>query len=146
MLPPLPVRIPDTFGKQAVEVGQRAVAIDEKPKAFTIGLARPLTGPRFAAVDRSDRTRHSPAPARRNADSVPRRSRPCRYRQLAHRNRDRFSSSASPWRLKGRPRLSRRGAYLSPEVDHRGLPFGKVIVDVGDHVMARLLFVGLQNR
>jgi hypothetical protein len=33
--------VPAAFGEQAVQIGQRAVAVDEESKALTVGLARP---------------------------------------------------------------------------------------------------------
>jgi len=49
VLPPLLLRVPAAFGEQAVQVRQRAVAVDEESKVFTVGLARPLARPRLAA-------------------------------------------------------------------------------------------------
>jgi hypothetical protein len=49
MLPPLPLRIPAALSEQAVDIGQRAVAIDEEPETFAVRLTGPLAVPRLAA-------------------------------------------------------------------------------------------------
>jgi hypothetical protein len=48
VLPPLLLRVPAAFGEQAVDIGQRAVAADEEPKAFGVILAGPASVPRLA--------------------------------------------------------------------------------------------------
>src|SRR5262249_3233089 len=49
VLPSLLIGVPAAFRKQAVDIGQRAVAADEEPKAFGVRLARPAPVPRLAA-------------------------------------------------------------------------------------------------
>jgi hypothetical protein len=49
LLPPLLVGIPDALAKQAVQVGEGAIAPDEKPEPFGVRLARPLAIPYFTA-------------------------------------------------------------------------------------------------
>ena len=49
LLPPLAIGIPNAFRKQAIDVGQRAVATDKEAEALAICLARPFAGPRLAA-------------------------------------------------------------------------------------------------
>jgi hypothetical protein len=49
VLPSLLIGVPAAFRKQAVDIGQRAVAADEEPEAFAIRLAWPAPVPRFAA-------------------------------------------------------------------------------------------------
>jgi hypothetical protein len=62
--PPLPVLIPDTLGEQVVDIGQRAVSVDEEPEALAIGLSRPLAVPRLAArVVRIEPDAAKPLPA-----------------------------------------------------------------------------------
>jgi hypothetical protein len=48
-LPPLPLGVPDTIGKQASDIGQRTVAVDEEPETRAVRLTRPLAVPWFAA-------------------------------------------------------------------------------------------------
>jgi hypothetical protein len=48
-LPLLPLGVPDAFRKQAVDIGQQAVAVDEEPESLAVRLARPPARPRFAA-------------------------------------------------------------------------------------------------
>jgi hypothetical protein len=42
------IGIPAAFRKQAVDIGQRAVATNEEPQPFGVRLARPAPVPRFA--------------------------------------------------------------------------------------------------
>jgi hypothetical protein len=49
LLAALPLRVPDALRKQAIEVGEVTVTIDEEPEAFAVRLPGPLAGPRFAA-------------------------------------------------------------------------------------------------
>src|SRR5262245_58118492 len=49
LLPTLPVRIPHALGKQAIDVGQGAVAAYKEAEAFAVCLARPFPRPRLAA-------------------------------------------------------------------------------------------------
>lgn len=48
-LPPLLVGVPDALAKQAIEVGETAIAPNEKPEPFGVRLARPLAIPYFTA-------------------------------------------------------------------------------------------------
>jgi hypothetical protein len=44
-LPPLRVGNPHTVSEQAIQVGERLVAVDEKPETFAVSLARPPSIP-----------------------------------------------------------------------------------------------------
>jgi hypothetical protein len=48
VLPSLLIGVPAAFRKQAVDIGQRAVATNEEPQPFGVSLARPAPVPRFA--------------------------------------------------------------------------------------------------
>jgi hypothetical protein len=48
-LPPLRVRIPDTFAEQPIQIWKVRIAVDEEVKAFAIFFARPLAGPQSPA-------------------------------------------------------------------------------------------------
>ena len=48
-LPPLPLGVPDAFRKQAIDIGQRAVAVDEKPKPLAVRLSGPAAIPPLTA-------------------------------------------------------------------------------------------------
>ena len=45
VFPALAFRVPATFGKQPIDIWERAVAADEEPEAFAIRLARPAPVP-----------------------------------------------------------------------------------------------------
>jgi len=45
----LPLGVPDTIGKQAIDIGQRAVAVDEEPEAFAVRFSGPFAVPRLPA-------------------------------------------------------------------------------------------------
>ena len=47
--PTLPFGVPNTLGKEAIEVWERAVAADEEPEAFGVLLAGPASVPRLTA-------------------------------------------------------------------------------------------------
>ena len=49
LFPQLPLRVPDALGEKAINIRQRAVAVDEETEAFAVGLARPFPRPLFAA-------------------------------------------------------------------------------------------------
>ena len=49
VLPPLLIGVPAAFRKQAVDIGQRAIATNEEPQPFGVLLTRPEPVPRLTA-------------------------------------------------------------------------------------------------
>jgi hypothetical protein len=49
VIPSLLIGVPAAFRKQAVDIGQRAVATNEEPQPFGVRLARPAPVPRLTA-------------------------------------------------------------------------------------------------
>jgi hypothetical protein len=94
VLPSLLIGVPAAFRKQAVDIGQRAVATNEEPQPFGVRLARPAPVSRFATgIVRIEPDAPQRLPAAMRI-SVPRHTRPCASHRWAHHSRDRCRASS----------------------------------------------------